>query len=115
MFLSMDETILSPVHELARAALACLRQAGRAEVNLAAAAGGRLDIAYRGPAMPKTVPPGITGYQTVLDGGPWEGAHRLVVRAPLVVLDVCWNPGEPVRIMGFSRGDWERHMMEAVP
>lgn len=106
----MDGTVPSPVHELARAALARLKRAGGG-----VAVSGGLEISYDGPAMPESVPHGITGYQDVLDGGPWEGAHRLVVRAPLVVLDIAWNADEPVRIMGFSRGDWERHVMEDSP
>ena len=106
----MDGTTPSPVHELARAALARLKRAGGGVM-----VSGGLEISYDGPAMPEAVPPGITSYQTVQDGGPWEGAHRLVVRAPLVVLDVAWNAGEPVRIMGFSRGGWEADLMEPAP
>ena len=41
----------------------------------------------------------------------WRGTHRLVVAPPLVALDLCWTPGEPLRIMTFSRGDWEEELL----
>jgi hypothetical protein len=41
----------------------------------------------------------------------WQGRYRLVVAPPLVALDISWTPGEPLRIMYFSRGDWEAQLM----
>ncbi len=41
----------------------------------------------------------------------WRGSHRLVVAPPLIALDLCWTPGEPLRIMTFSRGDWEDELL----
>ena len=107
---------------MARRALAVLRTSGVAGENgtiaaeLAQGDGAPLDISYRGPELPASVPTPVADFQSIADQPPgWQGAHRLVVRAPLVVFDLCWNPDEPLRIMGFSRGDWERGLMGAGP
>ena len=61
------------------------------------------------------LPAEIADFEAVLLQDPaWIGAHRLVLRVPLVVLDVCWNEDEPVRIMAFCRGDWEDDLLEAT-
>ena len=120
----MAETTASPVAALAQAALAHLRRAGNAADGGTAARwqpaqGGQLDVVYRGPEMPDQIPDhipgGIADAEMVLDADGWTGAHRLVVTTPLVVFDICWNPGEPVHIMTFSRGDWEHDVMAAAP
>jgi hypothetical protein len=65
--------------------------------------------------MPDRIPDALTDYETVrLQPAGWSGAHRLVVRVPLVVLDLAWNADEPVRIMTFCRGDWERALLEGA-
>jgi len=80
------------------------------------AAGGPLEISCRGPELPGETPGSVADYQMIAaQPAGWRGAYRLVVRAPLVVFDLCWNAGEPLRIMGFSRGDWEDDLMETQP
>ena len=37
--------------------------------------------------------------------------YRLTVNAPLVVFDIAWRPDEPLRIMNFSRGNWEQELI----
>lgn len=106
------------LHELARQALDVLRNWGVATadgtiaVMVTPAGAAPLDISYRGPDLPDTVPRSIADAGMVAaQPADWVGAHRLVIRAPLVVLDLCWNVGEPLRIMGFSRGEWEDGLM----
>ena len=45
---------------------------------------------------------------------PWSGAYRLTVKAPLLVLDLYWNADEPMRILQFSRGEWEAALRALV-
>jgi len=108
------------LHELARRALALLRAGGVAATDgtitttLANGGGQTLEISHNGPELPDAVPGPVADYQMVAaQPTGWRGAHRLSVRAPLVVFDLSWNDGEPLRIMGFSRGDWEEKLMEA--
>ncbi|MEE8334171.1 MAG: hypothetical protein V3R85_10010 [Alphaproteobacteria bacterium] len=108
------------LHELARRALALLRAQGVADqdgaiiATLTTADGAALEISCSGPDLPGDVPEPVADYQMVsVQQAGWQGAYRLVVRAPLVVFDLCWNTGEPLRIMGFSRGDWESELTEA--
>jgi hypothetical protein len=109
------------LHEMARRALALLRAGGVAgdrgsiQATVMPGEGSPIEILYHGADLPGSVPGSVADYQYIADQPPgWQGAHRLVVRAPLVVFDLCWNPDEPLRIMGFSRGDWERALMEAA-
>jgi len=106
------------LHDLARQALAVLRARGVAAGNGAIIAlteaddGPPLEICHRGPDLPDAVPEPVADYGLVAAQPPdWQGRHRLVVRAPLVVFDLCWNPDEPLRVLGFSRGDWEKILM----
>ncbi len=95
--------------ELARAALAALARAGAHETTV----GARVPLAIRliGPDLPVDVPVEIADPARVARERSWEGVYRLIVSAPLIVLDLAWRPGEPLRIMGFSRGDWERDLL----
>lgn len=96
------------LHELAHAALAALARADARETVVP----GGVPIAIRlsGPDLPHDVPHEIATPQQIASERPWAGAHRLVVSAPLIVLDLYWNADEPLRIMTFSRGDWERDL-----
>ena len=107
----------TPVHRLAQAALRCLWRAGAASATVPLPSSGEAaEIAWRGPQpMPDRIPDALTDYETVrLQPAGWSGAHRLVVRVPLVVLDLAWNADEPVRIMTFCRGDWEDEFLERL-
>lgn len=110
------------LHELARQALALLRAQGVAgrdgavKATVSCAAAATLEISCSGPDLPGEVPGPVADYQMIAaQQAGWRGTYRLVVRAPLVVFDLCWNAGEPLRIMGFSRGDWEGELMAALP
>ena len=97
---------------LAGAALAILARDGERDGAGWRYAGETADgqafaISCDGPDLPAAVPD-ETVLPSEIPGDPlWRGTHRLVVAPPLVALDLCWTPGEPLRIMTFSRGDWE--------
>jgi hypothetical protein len=69
--------------------------------------GVKFDISLTGPDLPATIP-GESIHPTLIPAErPWTGEYRLIVKAPLVVYDIYWKSGAPLRVMTFSRGDWE--------
>ena len=98
---------------LAEAALALLARdgGGSPEGGWAAEATGPdgvvLTLASTGPDLPSKVPD-FTAHPSVIPfERPWVGDYRLTLRAPLIVLDLYWRADDSMRIMTFSRGDWE--------
>jgi hypothetical protein len=109
----------SVVHELAASALLALAGNGRQESGgpmpgdatwrLAGKTrhGSDLHISCSGPDLPSYIPDETIRPAEVGKQIPWACVYRLVVRAPLTVFDLYWKPEEPLRILQFSRGDWE--------
>jgi len=107
--------------ELAEAALALLAVSGARATDGSAwscatttPAGTRFDIRCTGPDLPRTVPAQTVHPSMIPKLRPWVGKYRLIVSAPLLVFDMYWNADEPLRIMNFSRGDWERDLRLCV-
>lgn len=97
---------------IARRALSFLGRGGARDANgmLSAqgeVAGLRLSVALTGPGLPDDVPPALASPAQVRDTIAWGGTYLLVIRAPRNVFEIAWNLDDPVRIMAFSRGDWE--------
>jgi len=69
--------------------------------------GQAFDIRCDGPDLPAAIPAETILPSDIPKDPNWRGAHRLVVAPPLIALDLCWTANEPLRIMTFSRGDWE--------
>lgn len=112
----MEPTIAPSLQTLARAALAILaRDAERSgdawRVTRKGPDGVPIEISCTGPDLPRDVPEEVATPGLIAAGRPWAGACRLTVTAPLIVFDLSWTPGEPMRVMGFSRGDWERDLL----
>ncbi|MCW5771718.1 MAG: hypothetical protein KIT16_08805 [Rhodospirillaceae bacterium] len=111
-------TATAPVLKaLAETALAVLARSGARTADNAAAhyaattdGGVRFDITCAGPALPATVPAETVHPSMIPKQRLWRGTYRLQVKAPILAFDLCWNEGEPLRIMQFSRGDWEREL-----
>ncbi|MDZ4780250.1 MAG: hypothetical protein SGJ19_08360 [Planctomycetia bacterium] len=104
--------------ELAEAALSLLAARGQREtgggtsIHVKTTLGvPHLDIRCTGPDLPKAVSAQTAHPSSIPKQRPWVGTYRLAVKAPLLVFDIYWNPGEPLRIMQFSRGDWERELL----
>jgi hypothetical protein len=103
--------------DLAAAALAILRRDGHREAGTGAVSwratfqaksGLAFEISCAGPDLPASVEPAIASGAQIFKERSWTGTYRLVVRAARqIVLDLYWKTGEPTRVMGFSRGDWE--------
>ena len=106
--------------QIAQAALAVLAEngarrvdidGGRWQARLEGPGGIAFDILCTGPDLPATVPAAVAPPDLIVSQRPWVGANRMVVTAPLIVFDLAWNTDEPVRIMTFSRGDWEADLL----
>lgn len=109
------------LHSLAGAALALLASDGVEgrdddgatvwRTTFTGAQGEAIEVACTGTDIPTAIPDDIAPHQQIARERPWAGTYRLVVSAPLIVLDLYWSPREPMRIMGLSRGDWERDLL----
>jgi hypothetical protein len=66
-----------------------------------------LDISCSGPDLPTGIPAEVAHPSVIPFERPWVATYRLKVHAPLIVLDLAWRDDNPLRIMTFSRGDWE--------
>ncbi len=97
---------------LAEAALAVLARDGEPgeagwRMRTETQDGQPFEIRCDGPDLPSAVPAETILPSDIPKDPKWRGTHRLTVAPPLVAFDICWTPGAPLRIMTFSRGDWE--------
>lgn len=74
--------------------------------------GIRFEVRCTGPDLPTTVPAEAALPSDIPKHPKWRGTYRLVVAPPLVAFDICWRLDEPLRIMTFSRGDWEARLAD---
>lgn len=72
--------------------------------------GMRYGISCTGPDLPAFVPAEKVFPADIPADLEWVGVYRLVIAPPLVAFDISWRPDEPLRIMTFSRGDWEAQL-----
>ena len=70
-----------------------------------------LGIHCSGPDLPARVPARTILPADIANDPKWVGTYRLGVAAPLTAFDISWRVDEPLRIMYFSRGDWERELL----
>lgn len=70
-----------------------------------------LKICCGGPDLPTTIPDQTMFPADIPKEPKWVGTYRLVVAAPIITFDICWKTEEPLRIMTFSRGDWEDDLL----
>jgi hypothetical protein len=101
---------VSTVKELADLALAIRAGAGSGQ---APKNGTEFTIRYTGPDPVLEISDEVCPPDVVRLTPEWTGACTLKVMAPLNVLEISWNVGEPVRIMAFSRGTWEEALRRA--
>ncbi len=110
-----DETPTTTAPEMkdfANAALALLGAQGEASGNgFWKASVEAFEIICTGPELPGSIPDDRAHPSVIPFERPWEPTYRLTVNAPLVVFDIAWRPDEPLRIMNFSRGNWEDELI----
>ena len=104
-----------PVHRIAHAMLDRLRDVQGNSVAVSAPGGENLTLDYRGPSIPDALPGEIATADMVTAQRPeWQATHILSIHSPLVVFELAWNDGEPVRILVYSRGDWEQILVPGI-
>ena len=101
---------------LAEAALAVLAREGERDgtgwrLGTETREGQAFEIRCDGPGLPATIPAETILSADIPKDPKWRGTHRLVVAPPLIAFDLCWTPDQPLRIMTFSRGDWEDELL----
>jgi len=69
------------------------------------------EVSCSGPNLPASVPDEVAQPADIPKQRPWNGTYRLVVAAPIIAFDVYWRTDAPLRIMTFSRGDWEQGLL----
>lgn len=77
--------------------------------------GTPFEVVCSGPDLPAAVSPETIHPSAIPKQRNWVGRHRLSICAPLRVLELHWNAGEPLRIMQFSRGIWEDELRAMAP
>lgn len=73
--------------------------------------GVKFQISLSGPDLADTLPDESIHPTLIPKERPWTGEYRLIVKAPLTVYDIYWKSEGPLRIMTFSRGDWESELI----
>lgn len=76
------------------------------------AEGMTFEIRCSGPDLPEAVPADTISPADIPKDPKWQETYRLIVAPPLVAFDICWRADGPLRIMTFSRGDWETHLTD---
>ncbi len=114
-----SKTTVPVLKELSEAALALLARDGAAtdggvndgdqtwRVETDSPDGVNFEISLSGPDLPAAVPALTAHPGDIPKERPWTGTYRLAVAAPIIAFDIYWRADAPLRIMTFSRGDWE--------
>jgi hypothetical protein len=106
-----DEGAASPGGENAGDTSWTIRTDAAGDANNGGNEGFPLDISCSGPDLPTGIPTEVAHPSVIPYERPWVATYRLKVHAPLIVLDLAWQEDVPLRIMTFSRGDWEEALL----
>ena len=72
--------------------------------------GTPFQISCIGPTLPTTLPAEVIRPADIAKDRPFVGTWRLIIKAPILVLDIYWQAGKPLRIMTFANGDWQQEL-----
>ncbi|MBT7569283.1 MAG: 4Fe-4S dicluster domain-containing protein [Rhodospirillaceae bacterium] len=95
------------VRRAAELALALLSPASASDKTFEA---GDTCIRLQGPDIPATVPMDLATPDDVATSVDFQAQYTLTIDAPRRVLELTWSAGEALRILCFSRGDWEQEL-----
>jgi len=70
----------------------------------------RFNLACTGPTLPAGIPPDVINPADIARDRPFVGTWRLLIKAPILVLDLSWQAHKPLRIMTFANGDWQHEL-----
>jgi hypothetical protein len=70
------------------------------------------DISLIGPDLPAGVADQMILPSDIPNDPHWQETYHLSVAPPNVALELTWGTDEPLRILNFSRGDWEAQLQD---
>ncbi len=107
---------------LSAAALAVLAREGRKSENDSGNSTWRataetpeglpFHISFTGPDLPHSAADQMILSSDIPNNPHWQETYHLSVAPPNVALELTWGPAEPLRILNFSRGEWEAQLQE---
>ena len=68
------------------------------------------DITLTGPDLPSSVADQMILPSDIPKDPHWYETYHLSVAPPNVALELTWGREDPLRILNFSRGDWEAQL-----
>ena len=74
--------------------------------------GTAIEITLEGPNIPAGISEKTILPSHIPSEPHWEETYHLTVAAPLTALEITWGPSDPLRILNFSRGEWEGDVLE---
>ena len=69
-------------------------------------------ISFTGPYLQETAADQMILPSDIPNNPHWQETYHLSVAPPNVALELTWGPEDPLRILNFSRGDWEAQLLE---
>jgi formate hydrogenlyase subunit 6/NADH:ubiquinone oxidoreductase subunit I len=70
------------------------------------------NITLTGPDLPLSVPSEMILPSDIPKDPHWRETYHLSVAPPNIALELTWGPDDPLRILNFSRGDWETQLLK---
>ena len=68
-------------------------------------------ISFTGPDLQKSAAGQMILPSDIPKDPHWQETYRLLVAPPNVALELTWGPEDPLRILNFSRGEWEAQLL----
>ena len=68
-------------------------------------------ISFTGPDLPEAAADKMILPSDIPNNPHWQETYHLSVAPPNVALELTWGPDDPLRILNFSRGDWETQLL----
>ncbi len=107
---------------LSAAALAVLARDGRKSVDDSGDSTWRataetpegmpFHISFTGPDLPEAAAAKMILPSDVPNNPHWQETYHLSVSPLNIALELTWGPEDPLRILNFSRGDWEAQLLD---
>ncbi|MBT5051467.1 MAG: hypothetical protein HOM58_23430 [Rhodospirillaceae bacterium] len=71
-----------------------------------------LSIRLTGPDLPAAIAENTILPDRIPMEPHWQETYHLLITAPLITMEIAWGPDDPLRILNFSRGDWESYLLK---
>jgi epoxyqueuosine reductase QueG len=68
------------------------------------------DISFTGPDLPGQIAERMILPSDIPSDPNWKDPYHLTIAPPNVAFEMAWGPDDPLRILNFSRGEWEEQL-----